>query len=82
MTWTLADWWAGLIPFLVSITIWMNFKRSVHGWLLGAVVQAVQVAFGILTKHYLLCLCVIPMGVFLVAWVKAGRQTRGRQAPL
>lgn len=71
-----SQYWAFLVPALVSVTIWMNYKRSKHGWLLGAVVQAVQVTLGFLIDHDGLKLCIVPMVVFLCCWVGAMREHR------
>ena len=76
-----SDYWAAVIPILVSITIVMNYRRSVHGWLLGAIIQAAQVVFAVSIHKDLLLLSAVPMVVFLLCWIGAlrdkSRSSRG-----
>lgn len=67
--------WFYLVQTFISmgvfVTILLNGRDKLYGWLLGAAIQAVQAAYGAVTAQWGYLLALVPMTAFLtVFWDK------------
>lgn len=67
-----------VIALGVYVTILLNGRDKLYGWLLGAAIQALQATYGALTAQYGYLLAVVPLVAFLTVFL---RKRRERQQP-
>lgn len=65
-----------VIALGVFVTILLNGRDKLYGWLLGAAIQLLQASYGALTAQYGYLLALIPYFAFLMVFFKKRRERR------
>lgn len=68
--------WQGSISVTVYITIKLNGRGWIHGWLIGFIAQVLQLGYGMITAQWGYLLAVLPGIAFLEVWLTKLRERR------
>lgn len=68
--------WQGCISIGVYVTIKLNGRGRLHGWLLGAAIQLAQLSYGVVTHQWGFLLAALPGLAFLEVWVSKLRERK------
>jgi hypothetical protein len=72
--------WQASISLGVYIVIRMNGAGWVHGWLCGALVQLLNVGYGVFTHSWGFLLSVTPGIAFVQVYIRKLREKKRREA--
>lgn len=73
MNWPLLVWQA-CISLGVYVTILLNGRGLVWGWLVGAGIQCLNVGYGLVTHQWGFLLSVIPGIAFVQVWLRVRKR--------
>lgn len=70
--------WGLSTALILTLVIWLNAHQVRAGWLLGATVQVINMAFGLAYGQWTFAFLAIPAAMFLFIWWRHPRPTEPR----
>lgn len=68
--------WQGAISITVYVTIKLNGRGWIHGWLVGFIAQILQLGYAVVTHSWGYLIAALPATAFMEVWVSKLRERR------